>query len=105
MGGVMRLVVLLGVLVASGFDARAQSLTRLYQDNWNSCLNVYYAMYSRQSPNKSSAADQAFQSCTADENALWTFSRVEGVKPSAFLAAKAEMKERLLTRGNLLTLR
>ena len=101
----MRFVVLLGVLGASVIDARAQSLTRLYQDNWNSCLNVYYAMYSRHSSNKSSAADQAFQSCTAHENMLWTFASVEGVKPSAFVAAKAEMKERLLTRGNLLTLR
>ena len=62
--------VVVATLTAQPASADAADTSRQMQDSWARCLNASYAVTRTQTPDKSAAAEMAFQACYSEEQDL-----------------------------------
>jgi hypothetical protein len=74
-------------------ESTVVTIGKTLRANWDRCLAQSFAVTRQQTPDKSAAAEMAFQSCATEEQLLARFTVGRGVEPEIFLAAKARTKQ------------
>jgi hypothetical protein len=113
-----RLLALISVAVLAGCTAAPQSsaqpipqpaahadttgLVRKLQNHWSQCLEQSYRTTIKQTPDKNTAAEMAFQACSSEEQDLASYINTQiPYAPSPMPHLKAETKRVLIEEGHL----
>ncbi len=86
----------------SAMSARKMAISQQFQKDWERCVDASYRVTQKQTADKNAAAEQAFASCSTEEdqmNSLYDPAINAMVMPHF----KAEAKQLLIERGHLIT--
>jgi len=87
---------LLAALAACRNSAPAEQASASAQDAWMRCVTSLYEVTSKQTADKSAAAEQSFRLCNSEESELKHSLTENGSPPETFAQLRAQMKQILM---------
>jgi hypothetical protein len=91
-----------GLETAAVAAPNTTNLTRKLQNHWSECLNQSYRTTIKQTPDKNTAAEMAFQACSSEEQDLASYVNAQvPIAYSPMPHLKAETKRVLVEEGHL----